>query len=64
MLLVADRVNQLESGVKDLIALVQNISRMRMNPLLKAQPFGCAVRSTGGIPRVLVMVSLTGVLFA
>ena len=65
MLLKADRVNQLEPGVKDLVTLVQNISGMRINPLLKAHPLGCTARSTVSIPTPLVIVvSLSGVLFA
>ena len=64
MLLGADCVNQLEPGVKDLVALVQNISGMTMKPLLKAQPLGCGVRSTRSIPTALAMVLGLSVLFA
>ena len=65
MLLGADRVNQLEPGVKDLVALIQDISSVRMKPLLKAQPLGCDVRSTMSIPTALAMVvSLSIVFFA
>ena len=63
MLLGTDRVNQLEPGVKDLVALVQNISSMKMKPPLKAQPLGCIVQCTASIPTVRVMmVSLSGIL--
>ena len=56
MLLEADRVNQLEPGVKDLVALVQNISSMGVKPPLKAQPLRCTA--------LVVGVSMSGTLFA
>ena len=43
MLLGTERVNQLELGVKDFVALVENVSNVRMDPVLKAQPLGCTV---------------------
>ena len=43
MLLGTERVNQLEPGVKDFVALIENVSNVRMNPFLKAQPLGCTV---------------------
>ena len=53
MLPKADRVNQLEPGMKDLVALVQDISSVRINPLLKAHPLAC---TAARIHTVLVMV--------
>ena len=46
MLLGTERVDQLEPGVKDFVALIENVSNVRMNPFLKAQasqPLGCTV---------------------
>lgn len=56
MLLEADRVNQLESGMKNFVALVQDISSTRMKPFLEAQPFGRIVWCTKSILTVLVMM--------
>ena len=45
VLLEPDRVDQLESGVKDLVALVQDIPSMSMKPLCDARPlqFGVTI---------------------
>ena len=56
MLLEADRVNQLESGMKNFVALVQDISSTRMKPFLEAQPLGRIVWCTKSILTVLVMM--------
>ena len=62
MLPKADRVNQLEPCVKDLVALVQDISSVRINPLLKAHPLGCTALTI--YTALVVVVSLSCVLFA
>ena len=43
MLLDANRVDQLEAGVKNFVALIQDISDMRTKPCLEAHPFECIV---------------------
>ena len=60
MLLWTERVNQLEPGVKDFVALIENVSNMRMNPFLKAQPLGCTVPCPMGILIVLVTMVRPG----
>ena len=58
MLLGTKHVNQLELGVKDFVALIENVSSMRINPFLKIQPLGSTVPCPMGILIVLVtMVS-------
>ena len=57
MLPEADCVNQLEPGVKNFIALVQNIPTVRINPLMKAHPLGCTAPNNVSVPPALVMVS-------
>ena len=42
-LLGTEGVNQLEPGVKDFVALIENVSSVRMNPFLKTQPLGCTI---------------------
>lgn len=56
MSLEAERINQLEPGMKDFVTLVQDISNIRMNPLLKVQPLG-VVRTTVSNRNVLVTVA-------
>ena len=58
MLLKTDRVYQLEPCMKNLVALIQDISSVRIDPFLEAQPFRRAVRDTLRIrvPAILVTV--------
>ena len=56
VLLEANRVSQLESGVKNLVTLIQDISNMGMNPLLKAGPLDRAFQCNVGIHVMLVMM--------